>query len=62
MTPEDPAIETVRVARRQISRSVDHDPKRLVEYYLRLQERHRDRIVSVGREGDSDTRPGTATP
>ena len=43
---DDPAIQAVRDARHQISKSVDHDPQKLVEYYRRRQERHRDRLVS----------------
>jgi len=43
---DDPAIQAVRAARHQISESVDHDPKKLVEYYRQRQEHHRDRLVS----------------
>ena len=42
----DPAIGAIREVRHQISASVDHDPRRLVEHYRQLQERHQDRIVS----------------
>ena len=46
----DPPIDAVREARHRISASVQHDPFRLVEHYIKLQERHRDRIVSVVRD------------
>ncbi|MGW8255993.1 MAG: hypothetical protein ACWGMZ_00755 [Thermoguttaceae bacterium] len=42
----DPTIARIRQARHQISEKCGHDPKRLVEYYMQLQERHRDRLVA----------------
>ena len=43
---DDPTIQAVRDARRRISKTVGHDPRKLVEHYRQLQERHRDRLVS----------------
>ncbi len=47
MTPDrsDPVIEAIREIRQRISARFDHDPARLVAYYMELQERHRDRLV-----------------
>ena len=42
----DPAIDAIRGVRHRISVSVGHDPRKLVEHYRKLQERHRDRVVS----------------
>jgi len=42
----DPTIDAIRKVRHQISVSVDHDPRKLVEHYRKLQERHQDRVVS----------------
>ena len=42
----DLAIQAVRDARHRISESVGHDPRKLVERYRRLQERHRERMAS----------------
>jgi len=42
----DSPFEAIREARRRISEQCGHDPKRLVEYYMKLQERHKDRLVS----------------
>lgn len=44
--PGDPAIEEVRDARRRISERVGHDPARLVQYYIELQEQYRERLLS----------------
>ena len=45
--PPDPVIEEIREVRHRISERFDHDPKRLLEYYMRLQEEHRDRFIKT---------------
>ncbi len=58
----DPAVERVREARRRISAAVGHDPKRLVERYMRLQEQHKDRLVTgrgVGNRPTDETSKGS---
>jgi hypothetical protein len=45
MQPDSP-MARVRKARCQISEECGNDPKRLVEYFMQLQERHHDRLVS----------------
>jgi len=47
MMNDDPTIKAVRDARHRISEMVGHDPRKLVERYRRLQERHRDLLVSL---------------
>jgi hypothetical protein len=43
----DPAIDEVRDARHRISERFNHDPARLVSYYIKLQqEQYQDRLVS----------------
>src|SRR5680860_956499 len=44
-TDVDPVIDEIREARRRISARVDHSPARLVDYYIRLQEQYRERLV-----------------
>ena len=46
-TPRDPVVEEIREVRHQISARFGHDPERLYEHYLRLQEEHRDRLLST---------------
>jgi hypothetical protein len=41
----DPTLARVREARHEISARFGHDPKRLIEHYIKLQEQHADRIV-----------------
>lgn len=43
---KDPTIDAIREVRHQISASVNHDARKLVEYYRKLQKRHPDRILS----------------
>jgi len=43
----DPIIDEIREVRHQISARVDHDPARLVAYYMKLQEQYRDRLVDT---------------
>jgi hypothetical protein len=44
-TKGDPVIDEVRRIRRRISKRFDHDPAKLVAYYIHLQEKYRDRLV-----------------
>jgi hypothetical protein len=48
--PRDPVIEEIREVRHRISERFDHDPKRLLEYYMRLQEEHRDRFIAAAKQ------------
>jgi hypothetical protein len=41
----DPTLDRIRQVRHEISAEFDHDPQKLVEYYMQLQERHADRLV-----------------
>lgn len=45
----DPVINEIREVRHQISARVDHDPARLVAYYMKLQEQYRDRLIDPSR-------------
>ena len=44
--PHDPVIEEIREVRHRISAQFNHDPERLLEYYMRLQEAHKDRLLN----------------
>jgi hypothetical protein len=41
----DPVIDEVRQVRHAISERVGHDPARLVEYYMKLQEQYKERLL-----------------
>lgn len=45
MDKVDEGVEAVRRAREEISREHGNDPRELVEYYMALQERHKDRLI-----------------
>ena len=41
----DPPIDEIREIRHRISARFDHDPERLVAYYMELQKQHFDRLI-----------------
>jgi len=41
----DPVVDEIREVRHRISERFDHDPARLVAYYMKLQEEYRDRLL-----------------
>jgi hypothetical protein len=43
-------IEEVREARHRISARFDHDPARLVAYYMELQQQYQDRLLDPARD------------
>lgn len=45
MLKDDPVIAEVRKARTAISKKYEHDPKKIVEYYIKLQNRHQTRLI-----------------
>ena len=54
----DQPIEEIRKLRRQISARFDHDPARLVEYYVKLQEQYRGRLIDTTKTTDSKNQSG----
>ncbi len=44
-TPDDPVIDEIREIRHRISARFDHDPERLVTFYIELQKQHQDRLI-----------------
>jgi hypothetical protein len=46
----DPVIDEIRAVRSRISAQFDHDPDKLVEYYMELQKRHADRLIGGTKE------------
>jgi hypothetical protein len=51
----DPVIDEIRRVRQGISARFDHDPRRLVDYYIKLQEHHRERLIDSSKsDGPTD--------
>jgi hypothetical protein len=42
---DDPVIDEIREVRHRISARFEHDPSRLVAYYMELQKRYQDRLI-----------------
>jgi hypothetical protein len=55
----DPVIDEVREVRHRISARFDHDPSRLVAYYMDLQRQYGDRLIE-GQERAARTEPKIA--
>lgn len=53
----DPVIDEIREVRHRISARFDHDPARLVAYYMELQEQYRDRLISSADEKPAEDKP-----
>lgn len=43
---EPDALAQVRAAREQISQQFNHDPQKLVDHYITLQQAYKDRLVN----------------
>lgn len=41
----DPTIDRIRATRHKISEACDHETKKLVEYYMKYQQKYADRLV-----------------
>ncbi len=50
----DPAIAEIREVRHRISARFDHDPAKLVAYYMDLQKRYQDRLITGTRQPVQD--------
>jgi len=46
----DPVIDEIRAVRCCISAQFDHDPEKLIEHYMMLQERHAHRLIGNAEE------------
>jgi hypothetical protein len=56
----DPAIETTRRAREDICSSCDHDPAKVIAYYLEMQRRFGDRLQHGPPEEQAGAEAGLA--
>ena len=56
----DPALETIREARRQISRDFGNDAARLIEHYRQMQAAFTERLIP--RPEEDATQPWALTP
>lgn len=54
---EEDAIAEVRAARQRISEKFDHDPKKLIEHYMELQQQYKERLVGRAGKDGSGTAP-----
>ena len=55
----DPVIDEIRELRHRISARFDHDPTRLVSYYLEMQKQYQDRLIETELIIERRDRPAT---
>lgn len=53
----DPVIDEIREVRHRISARFDHDPSRLVAYYMELQKQYQDRLIHTPQEAGLTPKP-----
>ena len=57
---DDPAITRIHEVRHRISEQFDHDTKKLVEHYIRLQAQYRDHLLGLANGEDTEKVPAEA--
>jgi len=45
----DPTVDRIRQIRHEISEECDHDPKKLIEYYMKYQKKYKGRLITSPR-------------
>jgi hypothetical protein len=45
MKNNDPTIDEIRKIRHQISKRFNHDPEKIMEYYIKLQQKYQNRLL-----------------
>jgi len=53
----DPVITEVREARHRISARLDHDPARLVAFYMEMQKEYQDRLSENAKNAGRSSQP-----
>jgi hypothetical protein len=48
----DPVIDEVREVRHRISARFDHDPAKLVAYYMEQQKQYQDRLITTEKDAE----------
>jgi hypothetical protein len=51
---DDPTITRIHEVRHRISKQFDHDPKKLVEHYMRLQAQYIDHLLGLAKGQDTE--------
>lgn len=54
---DDPAIAKIREVRHRISAEHDHDPRKVVEYYIEMQKQYRERLVASSTDEEQHSQP-----
>ncbi len=58
----DPGIDEIRLVRHRISEECGHNPAELVRYYIRMQQRFRDRLLARRSDVEATESPDAGQP
>ncbi len=51
---DDPTIQRIRETRHHISEEHNHDPQKIVDYYIELQKKYKERLLEDTEEGQTE--------
>ncbi len=54
MIRNDSTIDEIRKIRHQISQRFNNDPKKVIEYYIQLQKKYRNRLINLAEMTEKD--------
>lgn len=61
MMKDDPVIAEIREVRHRISAEQDHDPRKVVDYYIEMQKQYRERLVESAADEEKHRQPVSYT-
>ena len=53
----DPVIDEIREVRRRISARFDHDPAKLVTFYMEMQKQYQNRLIKTANNSELNDQP-----
>ena len=53
----DPVIDEIREVRRRISARFDHDPAKLVTFYIEMQKQYQNRLIKTANSSERNDHP-----
>ena len=53
----DPVIDEIREVRRRISARFDHDPAKLVTFYIEMQKQYQNRLIKTANSSERNDQP-----
>lgn len=61
MIKDTPTIKRIRDSRHRISEKFDHEPQKIIEYYIEMQKKHKKRLLDNDKEIKDSNRVSNLT-